>query len=106
MNNIPKYSEHIVNTERVANADKAMYHTEGGWPAGIDPTEPVETNRWRKKVEREVPFMTAVKDLTQTVEKCIEQNNQIDLFEEYFVDEVSEHLTENITTKTLMLFKD
>ena len=35
-----------------------------GWPAGIDPTEPVETNRWRKKVEREVPFMTAVKDLT------------------------------------------
>ena len=46
-----------------------------GWAAGIDPTEPVETNRWRKKVEREVPFMTAVKDLTQTVEKCIEQNN-------------------------------
>ena len=35
-----------------------------GWAAGIDPTEPVETNRWRKKVEREVPFMTAVKDLT------------------------------------------
>jgi dynein intermediate chain 2, axonemal len=65
----------------------------------------VETNRWRKKVEREVPFMTAVKDLSQSVEKCIEQNNQIDLFEEYFVDEISEHLTENITTKTLMLFK-
>ncbi|MFO0131454.1 MAG: hypothetical protein ACK52J_02675 [bacterium] len=77
-----------------------------GWPAGIDPTEPVETIRWRKKVEREVPFMTAVKDLTSTIEKCIEQNNQIDLFEEYFVDEISEHLTENITTKTLMLFKD
>lgn len=49
--------------------------------------------------------MNAVKDLTQTIEKCIEQNNQIDLFEEYFVDEISEHLTENISTKTLMLFK-
>ena len=49
--------------------------------------------------------MTAVKDLATIVEKCIEQNNQIDLFEEYFINEESEHLTENITTKTLMLFK-
>jgi dynein intermediate chain 2 len=72
LSNIPEYSDHLVNTERVANGEKAMYHNEGGWPAGIDPTEPVETNRWRKKVEREVPFMTAVKDLTQNVEKCIE----------------------------------
>jgi len=49
-----------------------MYHVEGGWASGIDPTEPVETLRWRKKVEREVPFMTSVKDLSLTVEKCIE----------------------------------
>ena len=56
-------------------------------------------------MEREVPFTTAVKDLAVIVEKCIEQNNQIDLFEEYFINEESEHLTENISTKTLMLFK-
>jgi len=72
LSNIPEYSDHMVNTERVANGEKSMFHNEGGWPAGIDPTEPVETNRWRKKVEREVPFMTAVKDLAQNVEKCIE----------------------------------
>ena len=34
--------------------------------------------------------MSAVKDLAINIEKCIEQNNQIDLFEEYFVDEISE----------------
>jgi len=28
------------------------------------------------------------------------------LFEEYFVDEESEHFVENISIKTLMLFKD
>ena len=56
-------------------------------------------------MEREVPFTTAVKDLAVIVEKCIEQNNQIDLFEEYFINEESEHLTENISTKTLMFFK-
>ena len=49
--------------------------------------------------------MSAVKDLAINIEKWIEQNNQIDLFEEYFVDEISEHLTENITIKSLMMFK-
>ena len=51
---------------------KEVFNRIKGWPAGIDPTEPVETMRWRKKVEREVPFMNAVKDLTSTIEKCIE----------------------------------
>jgi hypothetical protein len=31
LNNIPINSEHVVNTERVANGEKAMYHTEGGF---------------------------------------------------------------------------
>lgn len=34
------------------------------------------------------------------------KNNQIDMFEEYFVNEESDHIVENISTKTLMLFKD
>jgi len=49
-----------------------MHHKEGGWPSGIDPTESIETGRWRKKVERDVPFTYAVKELSGTVEKCIE----------------------------------
>lgn len=36
----------------------------------------------------------------------IHQNNEIDLFEEYFAGESPEHLSESITTKTLMIFKD
>ena len=38
--------------------------------------------------------------------KCILQNNEIDLFEEYFAGEQPEHLSESITTKTMMIFKD
>ncbi len=34
------------------------------------------------------------------------RNNQIDMFEEYFLNEESDHVVENISTKTLMLFKD
>ena len=42
----------------------------------------------------------------QQTEKCIRQNNEIDLFEEYFAGEQPDHQAETITTKTLMLFKD
>jgi len=52
-----------------------MYHKEGGWPSTIDKEEIIETTRWRKKLDRDVPFTISVKELTTTVEKCIEQNN-------------------------------
>ena len=51
-------------------------------------------------------FSQATKEMAQGVTKCIRQNNEIDLFEEYFAGENAEHINENITTKTLMIFKD
>lgn len=71
----------------------------------MDPTETQETNKYKKKIEKDPSFGAAVKELSLTVEKCVYQNNQIDLFEEYFLDEQSEHQVENLSTKTLMLFK-
>lgn len=106
LDNIPEMSEHIINTERVTIADRGMYHKEGGWPFGIDPTEPEMTTKWRKKTEKEPVFVGAVKNLVSNTERCISQNNQIDLFEEYFYKEEAEKFVENLSTKTLMLFKD
>eukprot|EP00825_Cyclidium_porcatum_P019190 TRINITY_DN217_c0_g1_i3.p1 TRINITY_DN217_c0_g1~~TRINITY_DN217_c0_g1_i3.p1 ORF type:complete len:356 (+),score=75.60 TRINITY_DN217_c0_g1_i3:194-1261(+) len=107
LDNIAELSEHSVNTERVKTNDKGMYHREGGWPINIsDPNEIQETNKYRRQKEKEPQFAPAVKELATTVEKCILQNNQIDLFEEYFENEQSEHIVENLSTKTLMLFKD
>ena len=77
-----------------------------GWPSTVnDPSESTETNKFRKRVERDPNFTGAVKELCSNVENCLKQNNQIDLFEEYFYEEESEHFVENISTKTLMLFK-
>lgn len=83
-----------------------MSHKEGGWPHPIDPSETQETAKHRKKIEKDPNFANAIKELSGTVQKCVYQNNQIDLFEEYFEDEVSEHIVETLSTKTLMLFKD
>ena len=37
---------------------------------------------------------------------CMRRNYEIDLFEEYFVGEEAESMSESINTKTLMIFKD
>ncbi|CAD8107748.1 unnamed protein product [Paramecium sonneborni] len=105
LDNIAVYSEHSVNTERVSTGDKVMCHKEGGWPTGIDPMEQQDQNKYRRGFEKDAAFAVAVKELCNTVEKCILQNNQIDLFEEYFLDEESEHQVENLSTK-LILFND
>jgi dynein intermediate chain 2 len=44
--------------------------------------------------------------MVQAASNSFRQNNQIDLFEEYFLGEQAQHLSENINTKTLMIFKD
>jgi len=51
-------------------------------------------------------YSVGVHNLVQGAQKCIRQNNEIDLFEEYFLGEQGEHLAESITTKTVMIFKD
>ena len=47
----------------------------------------------------------SVKEATAVAENCVLQNNQIDLFEEYFDGEQPDQTVENVNSKTLMLFK-
>jgi len=106
LDNIPEFSEHAVNTARVQTKTRPMRHTEGGWPKEIDATEAQDTLKWRKRLEKDPTFTTAVKQLSKQTIMCLEQNNTIDLFEHYFHGEEPEHLPENLTMKTIALFKD
>jgi dynein intermediate chain 2 len=58
-----------------------------------------------KKIDKDQGFATQVKVLCEVAERCMLRNNQIDMFQEYFVNEESDHVVENISTKTMMLFK-
>lgn len=108
LDNIPHMSEHGVNTERVATNSRGMRHTVGGWPKDLDSTEAGDQAKYLKKLYRDpaLGFSQATKDLVVGSQKCIRQNNEIDLFEEYFSGEQPEHLSETISTKTVMIFKD
>ena len=94
-----------MNTTRVSTGEKGMYHREGGWPETIDLTEPQQYTRFMKKIDKDQNFAQQVKSLCEVAERCMLKNKQIDMFEEYFVNEESDHVVENISTKTLMLFK-
>jgi len=108
MDNIPVLSQHGVQTDRVETKDRGMSHVVGGWPNEIDPTDEQHVQRYTKKLNRDATlgFAAAARDLTRTSERCMKQNNEIDMFEEYFSAEKAENMSEEINTKTLMIFKD
>ena len=85
-----------------------MKHIVGGWPAQFDYTEPNEVAKYMRRLNKEpaLGYAAATKDLVGGATRCIRQNNQLDLFEEYFAGEEAEHMSEPISTKTVMIFKD
>lgn len=85
-----------------------MIHNVGGWPEGYDYTEPNEVSKYMRKLGKDplLGFAAATKDLVGGATRCIRQNNQLDLFEEYFDGEEPEFMSEPISTKTVMIFKD
>ena len=87
---------------------RGMRHTEGGWAENIDPTEANDRTKYMKKLDREPAygFTPAVKETVAGAIKTHSQNNQIDLYEEFFTGEQPDHLSETISLKTLMIFKD
>lgn len=106
LDNTPTLSEHQVNTERVMTDNRGMKHMEGGWPKDIDYTETHDTTKWRTKMTKEQPVAFAVKSLTEQTGMALRQNDQIDMFEEYFIGERQDHSTQTLSCKTLMLLKD
>ena len=58
---IPEKSESYVNTERFTYLPVGMLHLEGGWPKDVDPTEKDQTQRYKKKVEKDEEYIKQIK---------------------------------------------
>ena len=57
------------SSERVISKNMGVLHMEGGWPKDIDPTEKDQTQRYRKKVEKDETYIKEVKAMGDAVEK-------------------------------------
>ena len=81
-------------------------HTEGGWPKDVDSSDVEHKLRYRKKVEKDEEYMRLVKNLCDSLEHYIKQNNALDIYEEYFTkpaEEVS-HI-EPASSRTLNVYR-
>lgn len=102
----PLMSSHEANTERLVVKTSSMRHQEGGWPKDVDFTEQSDTNRFRKKAEKDEEYKNAVKALGPIISACMRQNNTIDIYEEYFDGDVADHSSEPPSAKGLAVFRD
>lgn len=75
-----------MNTERVPTENNGMHHSVGGWPKEFDYQEASEVTKYMRKLTKEPSNMysQAARELVMGATRCVEQNNEIDLFEEYF----------------------
>jgi dynein intermediate chain 2 len=89
----------------VATTTKGMHHEVGGWPKNVDPSEPNDIRKEKKKREKATEFIDAQIKLYETAGSIMSENNHIDLFEEYFDGEIPDQSTETLHTKSLRLFK-
>lgn len=102
----PQMSEHEANTERMITKSTSMRHQEGGWPRDVDFTEQTDTNRFRKKAEKDEEYKSSVRYLAPIIERCMKQNNTIDIYEEYFEGVDADHSSEPPSAKGLAVFRD
>jgi len=102
------YSEHEVNTERVSFKSTGLQHKEGGWPKDVDPTEKTDVDRFRKKAEKDEAYKNAVKSIGPIIDRCLKQNNTIDIYGEYFEDSHVgvDYSSEPPNAKGLAVFRD
>lgn len=107
VDNVPQYSENEVNTERIVMKNTSMHHVEGGWPKDVDFTEQSDVKRFRKKVEKDEDYQFALKTLVPRVQRCMKQNNTVNIYEEYFKDgNETDHCSEPPFAKGLAVFRD
>ena len=104
-----------MSTNPIVRKDAGMQHTEGGWPAEIDLDDASALERFRKKREKGTtkkdgtvvdPMHASLKKLAPKVMASVNQNNTIDIYEEYFADYEDDHSAEPPSTKGMAVFRD
>jgi dynein intermediate chain 2 len=79
----PEMSVHSVNTERVIVESRGHSHLEGGWPKEVDPCEPQDTAKWRKRLDKDPLFVNSMSSLCKDINSHIKSNNTINMYDEY-----------------------
>ncbi|KOB66868.1 putative dynein intermediate chain 3, ciliary, partial [Operophtera brumata] len=119
----PCYAKHKVNTIRsvewpASAADslspprRAEYsntganHAEGGWPKDVQVTDPEQTQRHRRKVEKEDSYVHCVMSIAPGVDHYVMQNNAIEIYNTYYAEMAPLPAPERISCRTVNVYRD
>lgn len=76
--------EHEANTITVEHKSRGINHCEGGWPKEIHYNNEDDTLRYRRRIEREDSYVNAIMKLAPKFDYFIQQNNAVEIYEQYF----------------------
>lgn len=103
---IPKMAVHDANTEQFVQKSIGTLHVDGAWPAEVKTNEFVDKQRLLRRIKNEPIFHSAVPELCNAVHGAIQQNNTIDLFENYFEEMPESFSAEPPSSHTICVFRD
>lgn len=103
-------NENLVNTETKKMVETLIQHEEVGFPPGVDLQDPNEKGKYiRKKLEKNadnIDILTpSIKIMLDVVYDIIDENLQIDLYEQYYEGDEIEEEDREVNVKTLRIFK-
>jgi dynein intermediate chain 2 len=101
----PEMSSHAVNTLKFRTSSRGQTHKEGGWPKDVDPGEPQETTKWRKRLEKDPQFTSSALHVCRNMKQLVEQNLCCDLFEEFFAGESPDLELHTFESNTVGIFR-
>ncbi|SOV18957.1 dynein-associated protein, putative [Plasmodium gaboni] len=102
--NIKKYSEQYVNIESLKLENKFFYHNEGGWTKDVDISEQQNKIKYIKRLDKDINLINSLKILMNETTKILNKNNSINIYEEYFKNDLQNE--ENFKIKSILVIKD
>ncbi|KAG5308272.1 DYI3 protein, partial [Acromyrmex insinuator] len=81
-----QFALHEMQTDTKVIKETGILHLEGGWPKEINVKDEEAVLRFRRRVVKDEYWALKMKNLTDPVERCILQNNVINIYEQFFDD--------------------
>ncbi|KAH8305367.1 hypothetical protein KR044_012833, partial [Drosophila immigrans] len=107
LSSVMAFSE--VETDNATYEERGMFHYEGGWPKEVNMNDEEQTQRHRKKVERDDAWGEEVKTLIRSTMNTARQNNAINIYNHFFDDipnEVGRTICMPFKSRTINIIHD
>lgn len=107
LSSVMAFSE--METENATFDERGMFHYEGGWPKEVNINDEEQTQRHRKKVERDDAWGDEVKELIRTTMNTARQNNAINIYNHFFDDlphDMGRTICMPFKSRTINIFHD